>query len=212
LKKIYLIGGLGVDERVFTFIELRNYQKQVIYWLEPLKNETLADYCKRLLVQIDTPEPIIVGVSFGGIVACEMAKLIPVKQVILISSLRSWKEMPWYFRMSGKLRLHKLIPLKIARRANKLIRWLFLVKDKEHKKFLMEIVGDTSPGYLKWAVNAIVNWKGEAPGNCLQIHGNKDNIFPMRYIKHPNLVLDNVGHFMVVQRAREVSAFIDKAL
>ncbi|HSY77324.1 MAG TPA: alpha/beta hydrolase [Bacteroidia bacterium] len=210
MKKIYLIGGLGVDERVFTNIHFENYEKQIVRWIEPLKDEPLAEYCKRLLTQIDSSEPVtIAGVSFGGIVANEISKLIPVKQIILISSIRSWREMPWYFRLSGKLNLHRLIPLKFARRANRLMRWFFLVKDPIHRQLLMDIARETSPTYLKWALNAAVRWRGEEVANTLQVHSNKDRTFPLRYIKRPDLVIKGVGHFMVVQKATEVSGFID---
>ena len=93
-QKIYLIGGLGVDERVFETMHFKNLEKKVVKWIEPLPKETLTNYCKRLLPQLDTPNPIIAGVSFGGMVAHEIATLIPIKQVILISSVRSYQEMP----------------------------------------------------------------------------------------------------------------------
>jgi hypothetical protein len=125
VKKIYLIGGLGVDERVFTTIHFKDYEKQVVKWIEPLPNEPLPEYCKRLLPQIDSPNPIIAGVSFGGVIANEISKLIPVKQVILISSIRSRSEMPWLFRLAGNLNIHKIIPFNLARKANRLLRWPF---------------------------------------------------------------------------------------
>ncbi|HWY97877.1 MAG TPA: alpha/beta hydrolase [Bacteroidia bacterium] len=210
MKKIYLIGGLGVDERVFTNIHFKNYEKRIVKWIEPLGDEPLTEYCKRLLTQIDASEPVtIAGVSFGGIVANEISKLIQVKQIVLISSVRSWREMPWYFRFSGKLNLHRLIPLKLARRANRFMRWFFLVKDPVHRQLLMDIAGETSPTYLKWALNAAVRWRGEEVANALQVHSNKDRTFPLQYIKRPDLVIQGVGHFMVVQKAEEVGSFID---
>ncbi|MGP8214105.1 MAG: alpha/beta hydrolase [Bacteroidia bacterium] len=212
MKKIYLIGGLGVDERVFTFIHFKNYEKRIVKWIEPVPGEPLVDYCKRLIVQIDSPEPVIAGVSFGGIVANEISKLIPVSQIILISSIRSWREMPWYFRIAGKLNLHKLIPLEIAKRANRIIRWFFIGKDPAYRQLLIEIANGTSPAYLKWAINAAVKWRGEEVNNALQIHSDKDRTFPLRYIKHPDCVIKGVGHFMVVQCSKEVGEFIDEAL
>ena len=209
MEKIYLIGGLGVDERVFTHIHFKNYEKHIVKWIEPLPKESLAGYCKRLLVQIDSPNPVIAGVSFGGVVANEISKLIPVSKIILISSTRSWREMPWYFRLSGKLGVHKLIPLKIAKRANRIIRWFFIGNDPTHRQLLMEIAQGTSPTYLKWAIDAIVKWRGEEVPGALQVHGDKDRTFPIRNIKRPDKVINGVGHFMVVQRAKEVGEFID---
>jgi pimeloyl-ACP methyl ester carboxylesterase len=212
MEKIYLIGGLGVDERVFTNIHFKNHEKRVIKWLEPLPNEPLPDYCKRLLPQIDSDSPVIAGVSFGGMVSNEIAKLIPVKKVILISSIRSWLEMPWYFRLSGKLGLHHMVSMNWVRKSNRLLRWIFWVYDPVHRKLLETIAGETSPTFLKWAVNASVKWRGEEGNNVWQIHSNKDRTFPLRYIKHPDVVLKGTGHLMVVQRAAEVAACIDDML
>lgn len=210
VQKIYLIGGLGVDERVFTTIHFKTLEKVVVKWIEPLSNELLLDYCKRLLPQIDTPNPILAGVSFGGVVVQEIAKLIPVKQVILISSVRSRAEMPWSFRVSGVLNIHKLIPFRLARRANRFLRWAFWVQDPEHRKLLETIAGETSPTFLGWAINAIVKWYGQEMPNVYQIHSDKDRTFPLRLIKHPDVVLKGTGHFMIVQRAGEISYQIEE--
>ena len=210
MDKIYLIGGLGVDERVFTTIHFKHLEKVVVKWIEPLPNEPLADYCKRLLPQITEPIPIIAGVSFGGIVAQELSKLIPVKRVILISSVRSRAEMSWYFKISGILNIHKAIPFKIVRKANRFLRWAFWVEDPEHRKLLETIAGETSPTFMKWAINAIVKWQGKEMQNVFQIHSDKDRTFPLRLIKHPNIVLKGTGHFMIVQKAGEISGIIEE--
>jgi len=67
--KIYLIGGLGADERVFKYLKL-DCETQVIKWLEPKQKETIISYSKRLLKQINQEENFaLLGVSFGGIIA-----------------------------------------------------------------------------------------------------------------------------------------------
>ncbi|EMO28852.1 hypothetical protein LEP1GSC170_2989 [Leptospira interrogans serovar Bataviae str. HAI135] len=66
----------------------------------------LSKYSKRLLSQIDTKnEIILIGVSFGGIVALEISKHISVKQIIIISSIKSDSEKPILYRLFGTLRL-----------------------------------------------------------------------------------------------------------
>ncbi|HXP49851.1 MAG TPA: alpha/beta hydrolase, partial [Bacteroidia bacterium] len=52
-------------------------------------------------------------------------------------------------------------------------------------------------------------WRGEEVPGALQVHGDKDRTFPIRNIKRPDKVINGVGHFMVVQRAKEVGEFID---
>jgi len=85
--KLYLIGGLGADERVFKFLH-SEFPNQIIKWIEPLKMEPIEDYTKRLSEQIDTKEKFgILGVSFGGIIAVELSKIIKPQITILISSV-----------------------------------------------------------------------------------------------------------------------------
>src|SRR5580658_630308 len=119
MEKIYLIGGLGVDKPVFEYIHFKNYEKKIINWIEPEKDESLESYCKRLLPQIDSENPVLAGVSFGGIVAQKISELIKVKQVFLISSVRSWHEIPWYFRMLGTIKLNKIAPFGILKKMNR---------------------------------------------------------------------------------------------
>ena len=76
MKKIYLISGLGADERAFQHLDLRAYDVIYIAWIEALKKETLAHYAGRLLAQVSTKKPILIGLSFGGMIAIEMAKQI----------------------------------------------------------------------------------------------------------------------------------------
>ncbi|EMS87993.1 hypothetical protein LEP1GSC074_1850 [Leptospira noguchii str. Hook] len=70
----------------------------------------LSKYSKRLLSQIDTKnEIILIGVSFGGIVALEISKHISVKQIIIISSIKSVSEKPILYRLFGTLRLINIV-------------------------------------------------------------------------------------------------------
>lgn len=73
---LYLIGGLGADERVFKYLNI-NVKTQIINWILQEPNEELKSYAKRLTEQINKNEEFaILGVSFGGIIAIEMAKFI----------------------------------------------------------------------------------------------------------------------------------------
>ncbi len=70
----------------------------------------MAEYAKRLLPQITEEKPILMGVSFGGMIAIEIAKHISVEKVIQISSAQSSAAIPSYFKLMAKLKIQKLIP------------------------------------------------------------------------------------------------------
>ncbi len=85
---IYLISGLGADYRVFQKIDLEANSYTHIKWDKPKsQNQSIIDYTKGLLAQIKHENPILIGVSFGGMIAIEIAKLIPVRKIIIISSV-----------------------------------------------------------------------------------------------------------------------------
>ena len=68
MNTVYLLSGLGADKRVFEFLDLSDFKVNHIDWIEPIDNETIESYAQRLLIQITTDRPIIIGVSFGGII------------------------------------------------------------------------------------------------------------------------------------------------
>ena len=72
--KVYFISGLGADYRVFSLLELSFCEPVFIGWIKPQPNESLPHYAARLLEQIPETSPIIVGISFGGMLVTEMAR------------------------------------------------------------------------------------------------------------------------------------------
>src|SRR5687768_12225467 len=111
MKTIYHISGLGADDRVFKFLQLKDVNEKFIRWIKPDSQESLSEYCKRLTSQIDPADKIVlIGISFGGIVAQEISKYIKVDKVIIISSIKSPSELDWKLTLVRYLRLYFLAP------------------------------------------------------------------------------------------------------
>ncbi len=73
--KMYLIGGLGADERVFKYLSLE-FKTEIIQWIEPMPKEKISAYALRVSQQINQNEEFgILGVSIGGIVAIEISNI-----------------------------------------------------------------------------------------------------------------------------------------
>ncbi len=200
---------------MYQFVQLdsKKFKKTVLNWLPPRKNETLVEYAQRMAQQIpETNQPIVlVGVSFGGMIAVEISKIRPVACTILISSIKIMDELPGYLRVLGKLNLHHYLPLHWAKNLPWLYNWIFGAKTFTEKKMLREIIEDTEIAFVKWALTAIVNWQNQYPvSGLLRVHSNQDRIFPLAYIKEPNVVY-NGGHLIIFSAAAEISALITKA-
>jgi pimeloyl-ACP methyl ester carboxylesterase len=213
-KIIYLISGLGADERLFAKLDLGDAETRFIHWIEPLKNESLPSYAARLSQQITTEKPTILGLSFGGMLAVEIAKIVDCQQVIIISSAKSHLEIPLLYRLAGKLYLHKLVPFQFLRRFTGLTNWVFGMATVEERNLLQSTLANIDPKFLKWAVDAILRWRNTIRiKNWVHIHGTKDRVLPpspqesLRTVKIDFAVKDG-KHLMIYSKAAEINAIL----
>ena len=205
--KLYMIGGLGADQRVFQYLDL-NYDTQVIHWIEPKPNEELRFYVKRLSKQINKNEEFeLLGVSFGGIIAIELSKITNPKKITLISSVTSSDQLNQVYISIGRTKLLNLIPNSIIKPPKQLLGFLFSTKNKQ---LLEQIIGDTSPTFIRWALNSIINWSNNTNTvEVVRIHGTKDRIIPL---KGEAILIKEGGHFMIVDKADEISKLINERM
>ena len=208
MNKIYIFSGLGVDQRVFDKIDFGNLDVEFIDWIEPLKSETLENYAKRISLSLNQTNPILIGLSFGGMIAVEISKILQTKNIILIASAKTRNELPKIYQLAGKLKLNKLIPNSLFKKQNFITNWFFGLETKAEKQLLKRILKDTNPNFLSWAINEILNWKNEVHlNNCFHIHGNKDRIIPIQNLK-ADFIIEKGGHFMTVNKAEEIERLI----
>lgn len=210
--KIYFLSGLGADESVFKALHLPGVDRVYLNWMEPLPKESIEAYAQRMADRITTPNPIIIGLSFGGMMAMEIAKLIPVQQLILISSPKTRKELPPYFTACSYVPLHKLLPLQTVAYSDRLMGFFFGVRTATQKEQLKKIIRNTTKGFNEWAINALVNWKNlQVNAPVFHIHGNADKLLPLSYVR-PDIIIEGGNHFMIVQKAKEISVHIQRVL
>jgi pimeloyl-ACP methyl ester carboxylesterase len=212
MKEIYLLSGLGADERVLQDLDFSGYKTTFIKWIQPIENERIESYSKRLIGQMKTQNPIIIGLSFGGMIAVEIGKLIETEKVILIASAKTKFEIPFYYRFAGKLSLHKLLPTALLKKPNIFSNWFFGTESQKDKILLANILRDTDSIFLKWAIDKIVNWQNvETLQNLQHIHGTADRILPYRFVS-ADVKINGGGHFMTTNKVEELSREIRKLL
>lgn len=211
--KVYFVSGLAADGRVFKNIQLPAHCEPVyLEWIEPLKKESLKSYALRLAEKIDTNEPFaLIGLSMGGMISAEIAGSHKPVITILISSVPSSKQLPFYFKAAGKLRLYKMVPVKLIKSAAKYKR-LFTTETEEDKEILRAIIQESDTKFITWALGAILKWRSESIlTSYIHIHGTKDEVLPMRFTK-PTHIISKGGHLLVMNRAGEINAILSEVL
>lgn len=215
MAEIYLMPGLGLDDRIFSNLKFEAPSVIHLKWIEPLNDENLSSYVLRIANQIssDQQPKILIGHSFGGFIVQELSKVINTKKIIIISSIKHEREMPIFFKALRVLPLHFFITKKIIK--NTLPLWLNKNGFTPSKRNLifMEMFDKNSNFYFKWAVNQLVNWtsKQTEPIDVVHIHGNKDKTFPIRNIKNV-IEVKNGNHLMVWNRSKQISQIINDTL
>ena len=210
MKTLYLIPGTGADHRFFSRLQL-DVKTHVIEWAEWSHAQTIREYAEVLSLQINKEESFgILGVSFGGMLAVEMSKFLNPEKLILVSSAKSYKELPVIVRFSRRVGVHYLIApwlIKIIPFAGK----IFGVSKKD-KRFFDKMIDETPDGHLKKTIRSVLYWKNTVlPSKVMHIHGSQDKVIPIKNIQNPT-VIKGGGHFMVYNMANEVSQIINKSL
>ncbi len=212
-KTIYLIPGVGANDKIFENLDLAGYEIVHLQWPKHKKHEPLESYVKKLLPQIKSEtQPILIGMSFGGIVAIELAKRINPYRTIIISSIKTYHERPLKLLFLNALKFHRLIPGKLVIEFRFWLQW-FLGKLSSHDfAMIEEMIKEVDIEFNEWAVDQVIHWKNEwVPDNFTHIQGTCDRIFPHFYINDA-IWIKGGTHFMVVNRAKEISKVIKREL
>jgi len=212
MKTIYCISGLGADERAFSKLKINGYNLLVIPWLVPEPGETIGAYAKRMRATITDENPVLMGLSFGGMICTEIAKQIHVDKIIIISSIKSSAELPLWMKTVAALKLNKIVPLRSTRLTQPIQNRMLGIQTEEEKALVYSLRQEADQPYVNWAVHQAINWRNNwQHPNIYHIHGDKDNMFPIKNIK-ADYTIKNAGHFMIMNRADEVSDCINRIL
>ncbi len=212
MKTIYCISGLGADERAFSRLKIEGFKITCLPWLTPLPGETLKEYAIRMSKGITTEKPILMGLSFGGMMSIEIAKLLPVEKVILISSIKSDKELPRWMKVAGILRLNKIFPMRSFKLTEPVQNRFIGISMPDEIELVRSYRKNAPQQYMDWAINEVFKWRNDwQPPNLFHIHGDADRIFPINKIA-PTYIIKDGGHFMIMNKAAEVNAALQRIL
>ena len=177
---VYLMPGMAAKPTIFSRFKLPEDQFK-IYWLEwkiPEDNETLEDYAKRMIKEIKHENPVLLGVSFGGILVQEMSKFMKVRKLIVVSSVKSRHELPKRMRIAKYIRAYKYIPTQLLSNLDVLKKYAFNQAVSKRIDLYKTYLAVNDKRYLDWAIKEMLLWDQEEPiDGAIYIHGDKDAIF-----------------------------------
>lgn len=160
---LVLLPGLGADLRLLAPQRRAFLDLIVPEWLEPKPRESLARYAERMARSLDLHVPFCLGgVSFGGMVALEMARWMSPRKVLLIASCRDPSGIPPIDRLLG--RLVAPMPLALWKAAQDVMVPILVSalgpRSRSDRAFALSRLRDTAPGFLQWGARAIAEWDG----------------------------------------------------
>ncbi|MDH5474431.1 MAG: alpha/beta hydrolase [Cyclobacteriaceae bacterium] len=212
---IYLIPGQGADERLFSKLtfDKNAYSIKHIKYHTPEKNTTLKSYALQLSKQIDTTEAfILVGVSLGGMIATELIDFLSPEKVIIISSAKSKKELPFRYRIQKVMPIYKLLSSRAIKRGAFIMQPIVEPDRNVEEEIFKSMLTDKNKHFMKRSVQMIIQWNRTIySSDIIHIHGDKDNTIPIRNINYDYAVIDG-SHMMTLTRPEIISKILNKAL
>jgi pimeloyl-ACP methyl ester carboxylesterase len=210
IKNVYFVPGLAAGAEIFRNIKLPedSFKMHILTWLIPKKNETIRSYAQRMSTLVENPGSVLVGVSFGGVVAQEMSEFLDLSKLIIISSVKTRNELPRRLKLARKTYMYKIIPTSLVLSAEDLTKFAIGPRTEKRLKLYQEYLHVRDKSYLDWAIKNMVCWKREIPvEDVIHIHGDKDIVFPVKYIENCQ-VLEGGTHIMIINKGKQLTEII----
>jgi pimeloyl-ACP methyl ester carboxylesterase len=211
---VYLFPGQGSDERLFSKIGLDpGFKINYIKYPVPEKGTTMKQYAYEISKQIDTNQNyILIGVSLGGMICSELSDFLNPQKIIIISSAKCAKELPFRYRFQRAIPLNKIIPAKLTKIGAQILQPLVEPDRRKNKSTFKGMLKSKSPKYYKRTVDMIVNWNRiNINSEIIHIHGTKDHTIPIRNVKC-NYKIKKGSHMMTLTRGDEINTIINSIL
>lgn len=217
--RLVFLPGLFADARLFERQTPAFPGSVVAEWEAPEPNDSLVDYGVRALERVgamdDTSKPLVlVGQSFGGVLAQALARKADVAGVILIASVRHHAEFSGVFQRIGDVL--RLLPKSWNEAMLRTSMRGFVRRTSRSSDPEMRIAGEMAERFP----HEVFFWSGERvrgfdmPKHELgvpsaRVHGRKDQAIPVKRIREDiDLLVGDGGHKVNWSHPDQVNTFI----
>lgn len=201
---VYFMPGMAASSKIFERIKLPEelFEVHFLEWFLPETRETLAHYAQRMTAEVKHEDAVLIGVSFGGILVQEMARIKQFRKIIIISSVKCNTEFPMRMKLAKNTKVYKLIPTSLISHVEFLLKYGQGELIKKRLELYKTYLSVNDKKYLDWAIENVLNWdRKEADDKVIHIHGDADEVFPIKNIKGCH-VIDGGTHMMILNRFR----------
>ena len=199
---VYFMPGMAANSSIFKNIQLppEQFELHRLEWFVPERGMTLQDYARVMCKEIKHRNPVLIGVSFGGMLVQEMGRQISTRKIIIISSVKSKKELPKRLIFARYTKIHKLLPTGLVNNVELLAKYAFGETVTKRLDLYEQYLSIRDKYYLDWAIDQIVHWdQEEFQPDLIHIHGDRDAVFPIQYIDNC-IRIENGTHIMILNR------------
>ena len=149
----------------------------------------------------------------GGMLAVELCKFLKPEKVVLISTTKTESEFPWYFRLNRWHPLWRIIPAFLLKWCAIRFRFVLGKINGESLKLFKDMIWESDNYYFRWSIWQLCKRDNDyLPEEFIHLHGNKDRLLPLRYVKGEVAIIEGGTHWMVMNRAEEVAQLIQDYL
>lgn len=219
--RLILLPGLGSTPDVF-YHQRKAFgdRLETPAFISHEPNESVAAYAQRWAKKLSRPgddRPLFIGgVSFGGMLAQEMALHLDPKPraVLLLSTTRQADQVTPAMQLAEVF--GRFIPTSAVNKALLQLNLLFALRDgldDDDKGRLMQAGREVDPDVAKWAGSVAVDWPGFDPPSDYppvhQIHAKKDWVIKAPSEDAPNVELVEGGsHLLHMTHHQTVNRFL----
>lgn len=199
---VYFMPGMAANPAIFEYIKLPEdqFKTHLLEWIIPTKQESIESYAKRMIEKIEHENPVLIGVSFGGVLVQEMSKYMNCKKLIIISSVKTRHELPKRMRLAKVSKAYKLLPTKFVSNFESFAKYAFGETVKKRVELYRKYLSVADKRYLDWAIQNMVCWKqDEAIPEIIHIHGESDPVFPIKNISNC-ITIKGGTHIMIINK------------
>lgn len=202
---IYVLTGLGADQRCFDEIDFGLNNVVHMHWADVEGVSSIEDYAEILAQQIDDQDHILLGTSFGGIMALEIASQTKPLVVILVAAPRFRSQ----FTLTARLGLWfgNHVPARFLKEIARLGA-ICLSIPREKRPLFLTMLRETPVKRLRRFMRFLQKWRPKQPEcRVISIMADDDPFFT----PSPNetaRILRNTGHFCLWDNPEHLSRAI----